>query len=358
MKKRIGIDAQVTQYREASGFGFYVNGLLDALMVAQPDDLEIVPLKSKWSENLPTWKRWYHDRIELNNMAKRDRVEIVHQPCFSCPKSNKKVIWTLHDLRSIVLSERMSFLASWYWKKWLPYSARYADVIICTSENTRRDAVKYLGLPESAMHIIPVGLPTEIREWRFDPVKATQYHKKFDINKPFFSTVGTIQPIKNIPFLITVFARLRKELELDYQLVIIGKKGWDYDNVVKALANEGLTEGKEVIITDYVSDDEKWSLVKSSHALLFPSLYEGFGIPPIEAQELGVPVLSSNSSSLPDVIGEGGVFCSPTKAEEWVAGYKQLQADRVELVKRGKTNAKRFYWEDIAKQWIKLYQSL
>lgn len=359
MKKRIGLATQVLQYKEASGFGYYVAGLTHALQDKKLDDLEFVDLKSRWSENLPTWKRWYYDQIELPNEAKRHQVDVLHQTCFSCPTSKTKTIWTLHDLRPLVLSEPMSKPAALYWRKWLPYTAKAANVVVCISENTRQDALKHLNLPEEKFRVIPVGLPQVVRDWRYSKSNAEKYKEKFKITGPYFSTVGTIQPIKNFPFLVDVFVALKKAHNLkDHQLVIIGKKGWDYDAVAKKLAEHNLSEGKEVIITDYVTEDEKWCLMHDSEAFLFPSLYEGFGIPPIEAQYIGVPVISSNTSSLPDVVGEGGLLCSPTQVKDWVSACETLAKNRAKLIEDGKQNVTRFYWDKIADQWVELYRSV
>lgn len=355
---KIGIDTQVLQYKEASGFGFYVENLYQALLLGKPNDIKIVGLKSQWEENLPTWKRWYHDRFELPMQAQKHDIAILHQPCFSCPKYNKKVVWTLHDLRPLVLKEPMSLPASLYWRNWLPYSAHHADQIVCISENTRQDAIKHLHIPQEKIEVIPVGVPQSTLAWQFNSKKAYEYKEKFKINQPYFCTVATLQPIKNIPFLIDIFVALRREFNVNYQLVIIGKKSWDYDNVVKRLVDHHLTEGKEVIITDYVSEDEKLSLMHESEVFLFPSLYEGFGIPPIEAQAIGVPVIASDVSSLPDVVGDGGILCSPNNTNDWVKAYERLQKERSQLITRGQQNIKRFYWDTIAKQWLDVYTNL
>ncbi len=356
--KRIGLDIQVLQYKEASGFGFYVAGLYGALQQQRPPEVEMIGLKSQWPENLPTWKRWYHDRFELPRAAREQAIDVLHQTCFSCPPYGKKVVWTLHDLRPLVLRERMSLPASLYWRTWLPRSQRYADRIVCTSESTRRDAAKYLGIAASEMEVIPVGVAESTVSWQSNPHHLAEYKKKFAITAPYFSTVATIQPIKNLPFLIDVFVALKKEFNLVHQLVIIGKKSWDYDTVKKKLIDHHLTEGQEVIITDYVSEDEKLSLIHGSVALLFPSLYEGFGIPPIEAQAVGTPVIASHASSLPDVIGDGGLLCSPTEVSDWIAAYDTLQRQRSDLIEKGKLNVKRFDWDTIAEQWLAVYKNV
>ncbi len=358
MKRKVGFDIQVLQGKEPSGFGYYVSGLWQALQEQPSKTIELVGLKSKWDHDLSTLERWQHDRLELANLAQRAAVDIIHQPCFSAPKSDKKVIWTIHDLRQIVLNERMSLPAALYWKKWLPYAARYADTIIATSENTRQDAARYLRLPLESIRVITIGLPQALYTWRMSAAEKEKVVKKFGLTKPFFSSMGTIQPIKNYPFLVSVFAALKREYNLPHQLVLIGKKGWDYPAVKARLQETGLVEGQDVIITDYVTDDEKWALMQSSEAFFFPSLYEGFGIPPIEAQYLGVPVLSSDTSSLPWVVGDGGLLCSPTDINSWLTAYGELDKKRTDLIAQGRKNVARFDWQTIAKEWLDLYESI
>jgi glycosyltransferase involved in cell wall biosynthesis len=355
---KIGLDIQVLQGKDATGYGYYIRGLYDALRRNETDDVKIVGLESKWDRGLSTPERFWHDRFEFAKVGESADVDILHQPAFSAPKSRKKVVWTLHDLRPVVRKEPMSLPARLYWRTWLPYSARYADQIVCTSQNTVRDAETYLGISGGKIKIIPLGLPEALLQWRYKAENGKAVRHKFGISGPYFATVGTIQPIKNFPFLVDAFVAMKREHNLDHQLVIIGKKGWDYDNVKARIAAHNLEEGKDVIITDYVTDDEKWSLIHDSDAFLFPSQYEGFGIPPLEAQAIGVPVLCADNSSLPDVVGDGAVLCETMNANAWVKGYAELIKSRDELVKAGKTNITRFDWDDIAKQWIELYQSL
>lgn len=358
---KVGLDIQVLQCHERSGFGYYVDGLYRSLVELASNlkqDVEIIGLESQWTESLPTVKRWWHDRFELASVASQQGVDSIHQPCFSAPKSGKKVIWTLHDLRSIILREQMSIPASLYWKKWLPYSARYADQIVATSENTKKDGIKYLGLDPDSIKVITIGLPKALEAWKPHGGILDEARLKFGVTGPFFSSLGTIQPIKNYPFLIDVFVALRQEFKLNHQLVIIGGKGWDYPNVRAKLAEHDLKEGKEVVITGYVTDDEKWNLISASDTFLFPSLYEGFGIPPLEAQAVGVPVISADNSSLPWVVGDGAVLASARDVKTWISGYEMLTKDRSTLIKNGLTNVNRFDWNAIALEWIKLYTSL
>lgn len=358
MSLKVGLDIQVLQSHERSGYGYYVEGLFQALQDQAPHDIKIIGLKSRWPTNLSTWPRWYHDRFELNQLATATGVDIIHQPCFSAPKSRQKVVWTLHDLRQTVLHEAMGLPATLYWEKWLPYSARYADQVVVTSNATKNDAIKYLGLASAKMKLITIGLPLGLHAWRPNPELMVCFKEKFKLTEPYFATLGSTQPIKNYPFLIDVFVVLRQAYNRKCQLVIIGSKSWGYGEIQAKLAEHKLIEGQDVVITGYVEDNYKWQLLAESDAFLFPSRYEGFGIPPIEAQAVGTPVLCADNSSLPWVVGDGAILCSATDVKTWLVGYDKLTQTRATLIKNGLENVKRFDWSKIAQEWLALYCSL
>ncbi len=355
---RVGIDTQVLQYAHASGYGYYVEGLTRALGRRSGDELAIIQLESRLNRDLNTPERFWHDQIELPRVAAKARVDVLHQPAFSCPRFSRPVVWNVHDIRPIVSGEAMSLSAGIFWRKWLPFTTRFATRIVCISDSSRSDLIRVLGVPGEKIIVIPVGLPEGLRDWRFNKAVYGSVRQKFGVAEPFFTSVGTIQPVKNYPFLIDVFVALRRKYRLDHQLVIIGKKGWDYPAVAAKIKTHSLKEGRDVIITDYVSDAEKWSLMAKSEAFFFPSRYEGFGIPPIEAQSLGVPALVANNSSLPEVVGAGGVLCQTDNVASWLAGFAKARQGRAALIAAGKSNVTRFDWDRIAEQWLEVYRHL
>jgi len=356
-KMRIGLDLQPLQTNQATGLGYYLKGLHQAL-IAQKNKEEIVGLKGHYQQELTTYQRFLHDRFELPRLARQAKVDVLHQPGFSCPKAAMPVVWTLHDLRPITANEKMSVTASLFWKWWLPRSARYADAIVCISESTKADAKRYLPLANKRIEVIPVGVPEEVFEWRASDDQTKQTQNKFHLTQPYLVAIGTIQPVKNYPILTEVLVKLRQESGQQYQLVIVGKKGWGYSALAEAIKSAGLIENQDIIVTDYVTEMEKLSLIKGATTLVMPSLYEGFGIPIVEAQALGVPVLVSNTSSMPEVAGEGQLTADPHNAESWVKSLIEVQSQRSRLIDLGKKNIERFRWNNIAKQWLELYRSL
>lgn len=354
---RVGLDIQATRTDQPTGLAVTVNSLSAALQQAKAD-FEVVPLKGRISRELSTAERFWHDRFELPRLATQAGVDVLHQPAFSCPKWRGPVVWTVHDLRPITSNEGMSLTASLYWKEWLPASARNATKIVCTTEHVAEEVKAVLKVDPAKLEIIGFGLPTGVTEFRSDETALEDLRGQYQLTDPYFSCVATLQPIKNIPFLIRVFAALRRQLNLPHQLVVIGSKAWNYPVVQQAMAEEGLTENKDVVVTGFVSDADKWQLVSGSDAFLFPSLNEGYGLPPLEAQALGVPVISSNAGALPEVLGNGAIFATPTVASEWLSAYERLVKERETLIKAGRANSQRHSWPEIAAKYRSLYQQL
>lgn len=354
--KRVGIDIQATLTSKPSGLGVYVRSLVENLSRHANGRIEIVPLQGRFRNNLNTWQRYYHDRFELSQLATQANVDILHQPAFSCPRFSKPVIWTVHDLRPITSKEPMSRTARWYWTRHLPYSARWATKIVCTSDSAKQE-VRQIIHPINEPSVIGMGLPVGIESFRVNREQHQQLCAAHAITGPYIVSMGTLQPIKNFPFLINVFQRLHQE-NPNQQLVLIGDKGWGYEEVRRAIETAGMIEGKDVIITGFISDADKWSLVSQAQAFLFPSLNEGYGLPPLEAQYLGVPVISSPAGALKSVLGEGAIFAPPTDLESWLLATKELEKRRTALVTAGKQNVTRHSWEHVAKEWLTTYEQV
>lgn len=354
---KVGFDRQAALTQKPTGLAVVVSSLLTALQ-QEDSSIEIVPLTGKISHELSTAERFWHDRFELPQLANRAGVDVLHQPAFSCPKWRGPVVWTLHDLRPVTSQERMALPASTYWKKWLPYSARFASRIVCTTNHVAEEVKRVLKIDPAKLSVIGLGLPDGLSEFRSQPAHAERLRQQYSLTGAYFSCVATIQPIKNIPFLIRVFAALRRQFKLTHQLVIIGNKSWDYPAVQRAIQAEGLIENKDVIITGFVSDQDKWQLLSESAALMFPSLNEGYGLPPLEAQALGVPVIASDAGAMPEVLGNGAIFASPTDVESWLTAYERLGRERDDLLKAGRANQQRHDWRKVATEYRSLYREL
>jgi glycosyltransferase involved in cell wall biosynthesis len=180
--------------------------------------------------------------------------------------------------------------------------------------------------------------------------------KKFGITKPYILFVGTLQPRKNIAKLIEAFSQLKNK---NTQLVIVGKKGWLWEEIFNAPAKFGVLE--RVKFLDFVSNEDLPGLYKNALCFVLPSLYEGFGLPVLEAMKFGCPTVISNVSSLPEVGGDASLYFDPQSVDDIAQKIEMVVSDeklRAEMVKKGYNQVKQFSWEKTAKQTLKVLEDL
>lgn len=229
------------------------------------------------------------------------------------------------------------------------FTVSNAHVIIADSEATKRDVMAFYGVQESAVHVVYPG-PMPLVDVSATDMDATLKRFGLSARRPLALHVGTLQPRKNLRRLVQAWARLPAAMH-DAQLVLAGGAGWG--NEAKQLRRdvELLQLSQRVIFIGYISDLEKSALMRASHAYVFPSLYEGFGFPVLEAQSTGVPVVCSNTSSLPEVAGDAALLFDPTNIDAIVDAIAQAMSDealRRRLSAAGHTNLARFSWSACA----------
>ena len=353
----IGIDVQTT-LGEKTGFGFYVSNLTKKLKQFDRHNKYSL-FKPDTAEDFSTPQRFIWDQIKFPSLAAKNKVNILHQPCFSAPvfHDGMKVVVTIHDLIAIRFGQDIPFFSRQFFGRWMPFCYRYADEIIAISEHTKKDIIKLLHLPEEKITVIPLAAdkiftPDKNKE-RIEKIK-----KKYHIKQKYLLHIGTINPRKNLEFLIDIFAVLVKE-EKNMQLVITGKKGWYYEGLFSKVEKLGLENN--VIFTGYIADEDKPVLYNGASIFLFPSIYEGFGLPPLEAMACGTPVICSNTSSIPEVVGDGGILLSPTDKLGWVRNVKYLLNNKKIMqryAKKAIDQAQLFSWDRCANETIKIYEKL
>jgi glycosyltransferase involved in cell wall biosynthesis len=353
---RIAIDTQTT-LGQKSGFGFYVKNLTEQLVKVSPKN-EYLLFSPKNRKDLSTPGRWIWDQIGFPKRARKARVDLLHQPCFSAPIffRGKKVV-TCNDLISIFFPENLPLASRLFYSKWEPFSYRHADHIIAISEHTKKDIRALLKIPEEKITVIHLAVSKE-----FKPVKSPRIlnavTKKYKTGKDYLLHVSTIEPRKNLPFLVRAYALAIRD-GIDTKLVITGKKGWYYDSLFKLV--DELNLKNRVVFTGYVDDKDMPALYSGAKAFVFPSLYEGFGLPPLEAMACGTPVISSNTSSMPEVIGNAGILISPKDERLWARNIIKVLKDKG-LAKNmsgwGLRQAKKFTWEATAKKTVEVYEKV
>lgn len=354
---RIGIDAQITKSK-MTGIGFYTDNLIRALQKIDVQD-QIIPYKSTQKGDLSTPQRIWWDQIQLPSLIRKTKADIFHQTGFSAPIMHPcKTVVTVHDVSSLFIKDK-SLISHSYFAKWVPFTYRFADHIIAVSHHTKKDIVKYLKINPEKITVIH-----EAADRSFSaPVtseKLSAVYTKYKIpHTEYILHIGTLNPRKNLEFLIQVFAEFKKQSGLPHKLAIAGRKGLYYERLF-ALVKD-LKLGDEVVFLGYVDDADKSALYHGADLLAFPSEYEGFGLPPLEAMICGTPVISSNTSSLPEVIGEEGIGLDPHDKTAWVHMIAKALTDksfRSKMIESGKLQAAKFSWEKCAKETLAVYQNV
>ena len=262
-------------------------------------------------------------------------------------------LFVLYDLTFQLFPQAHQPLNRWFSTLMVPRFARRAGAVLAISEATRRDALRHYRLPAERLHVVYPGVAEH-----FQPVanadQLATIRRRYALPARFVLFVGTLEPRKNLPTALRAF---RAAAPPEVGFVIAGQAGWRAQATLAAIRDLGLEA--RVGFCGYVPDEDLPALYTLAEALLFPSLYEGFGLPPLEAMACGAPVLASNTSSLPEVVGEAGLTLPPDQPQAWAEALARVFDDavlRAELSERGRRQAARFRWATAARQVRELYR--
>jgi len=254
-----------------------------------------------------------------------------------CPhflKFKQKEIFFVYDLSWLVTPETHPLSRVLIYKLLFAKTIKRCHKIVVISKSTKNDLIRYYKIPSNKIIVVYPSLPK---------ISVIQKKPKIVIKKPYILYLGTLEPRKNITLIIKALHQLKSMSLFPYQLIIAGKKGWGFKEIFDMVYEFGLE--KEVVFTGYVSDAEKKYLYKHADLFIYPSLYEGFGIPPLEAMHYGCPVITSNTSSLPEVVGNAGLIINPYNVEALVSAIiKVLNNKKLkkEMIEKGFKQAKKF----------------
>jgi len=371
---RIAIDARMGHTRV--GIGAYVRGLLNGLAkIDKINNYYIIINKNKKENFVPVQdnfhkiytgvtysdylRRDFWEQLYLPLILHRYKIDIYHGPNFVLPiLANVKMIVTVYDLTLFTIPKIYTLLPRFRIKKLIKMSTRRSNIIIAGSNNSKKDIVSILKLPEDKVKVIYISVDKEYKPIN-DRNKMNLVKKKYKINGKFIIHVGSLKATKNIPRLIEAYSGLPVVILKKYLLVITGKKGWKYEEIHTAIKRLRLENN--IIFTGFVDDNDLPLLINAASLLAFPSLYEGFGIPPLEAMACGTPVIASNASSIPEVVGDAALLFDPYNVEEITeAMYRALTDEQLrnKLRKRGFERVKQFSWEKAARETLKLYEEV
>ncbi len=285
-------------------------------------------------------------------------IDLLHSTDHLLPPLRRvRTVFTVHDLIFLFFPEYHLPLNRWYLTLMMPRFIRRADAVITVSECSRRDLVQVYGLDQARIHVIYEGIDD-----RFRPVEDREVvaavRRRYGLPDGFILYVGTIEPRKNLTTLLEAYQTLKGQ-GFESKLVIVGKKGWLYQDFFQRLQELGLED--QVIFPGYVPDDDLPAIYSAAQVFAFPSLYEGFGLPVLEAMDCGTPVVCSNASSLPEVAGQAALTIDPRRPRELAQALQRVLEDaalRAELRGKGLGQAARFSWERAARETLRVYESV
>jgi glycosyltransferase involved in cell wall biosynthesis len=359
---RVAVDARLVTYQPA-GIGNYVLSLLASLReLVRPDQIDV--LVSRKDRNiaaqvapLPTRNLWTppHHRFEqlvLPFEVVRLDADVYHAPDFVPPFLRRfPAVVTVHDLAFLRMPELLTPESRRYYGQVGP-AARNADRIIAVSECTRRDLVDLVGAPSKRIEVV-----YEAADARYRPLGEPEVDARGDVPDEYLLFVGTREPRKNLARLLEAYAALVARAPAAPPLLVAGRRGWLADDL-EARA-DGLGLGERVRWLGGVTPDELVRLYNLATALVFPSLYEGFGLPALEAMACGLPVVASTGGSLPEVVGEAGLLVDPFDVDGLSRAMERVWREpglRDDLRGRGFARAAEFSWRRAAEETLDVYR--
>jgi glycosyltransferase involved in cell wall biosynthesis len=298
---------------------------------------------------------WQRMRLPLLADYFTGPLDVLHAPDFALPPTRARTLLTVHDLTFLVYPQGFKPATRRYLQRMVPRSLRRADLVLADSEATRADVQRLLGCPAERVTVIYPGVDA-----RFCPLPASAsepVRARLGLPAEFLLFVSTLEPRKNLVRLLEAFHHyLDRHPASTTRLVIAGRKGWLYEQIFAAVEHWQLTA--RVQFLDFVADADLPALYNLASVFVYPSLYEGFGLPVAEALACGTPVVTTHAASLPEVAGDAAVLVDAHDSQSIAQGIAQAQAQAERLRAAGPVHAQRFRWEQAAEELLRCYQSV
>lgn len=368
---RIGIDGRALTGRYTGDRTYWLNLLREHIAAAESGDRRFeyvvysrlpisedllpasprVQLRTLPSANDRLWTLWAYPRA-----LREDRIDVAHTQYTTPVSAPCPVITTVHDISFRLYPE-------WYPRKHrvllnltVPVAMRRASRVLTVSESSRRDMLRVYGLREDQVVATPLAAPREYAPVPKDDARAA-VKAAYGIDGPYVLSVGVLQPRKNLRLLLEAFASARSTGKFPHRLVITGKRGWGFQGLLRTVQQWQIADA--VTFTDYVPDADLPALYSAAGMMAYPSMYEGFGLPPLEAMACGAPTLVSDQPAMPEVAGDGAWVLPVVDAEAWARAMLKVAADEEMarcLGSAGRKRAARFSWADTAGRTREIYE--
>ncbi len=374
---RIGID-YTSAVNQNAGIGRFVRSLVGALLERDQQNryllLHAAPnpgatprfptgrnvgrlplrLTERWVNIL-----WHRGRLPLPIDWLTGPLDIFHSPDFVLPPVRRaRSILTVHDLAFLLYPEYAHDRLRAYLEKAVPRSVHRADFVVADSENTRNDVIVLLGVSPERVTVVPGGVDASFKPVE-DPGRLAALRRQIGLDEetPFILFVGVLEPRKNLAGLIAAFGILKARRSLPHKLLVVGRKGWLWEGIMERAEQSSVRD--DIIFAGFVPEGELPTLYSAAETFAFPSHYEGFGLPILEAMACATPVVASRASSLPEVVGDAGLQVDPADAEGLADALELLAVNpevRADFRRRGLERAGTFTWSAAADGLLDVYR--
>lgn len=295
--------------------------------------------------------------LTLSAELRRNRVDVLHVQFTAPPFSPCPVVVSIHDLSFEHLPQTFKRRSRMQLRLTVRRSARNAAQVIALSEHARADLIATYNLQPEKVNVVPLAAPDAFAPVR-DDNELQRVRQIYGIDRDYILSVGSIQPRKNLRRLIEAYYLLRQQQPEGKlpQLVLVGKNAWLYDETLQSLKDRDLGS---IVLTGYVPEADLPALYSGALCFIYPSYFEGFGLPPLEAMKCGAPVIVGNKTSLPEVVGDAALMIDPFDVGAIAAAIQRVITDsdfRSELRVKGMQRAKQFDWKETARRTLAVYE--
>jgi glycosyltransferase involved in cell wall biosynthesis len=376
---RIGIDVRCLSEGKRTGVEEYVLNLLPHIFEIDKKNEYLLFFNSfkeskvdfSWTRKYPNVKvrkfsfpnkflnlsLWYFNFPRIDQMIGGADVFFMPNIAFGSVSKKCKLILSVHDLSFERYPEFFSLKRRWWHIFINPKKlCQRVDRMVAVSNSTKRDLVSLYNIPEEKIKMIYSAISDKFKIINRNDARLLEIKEKYNLPFKFILYLGTIEPRKNIQSIIVAYHKLQENEEvLKYKLVIAGGKGWKYEKIF--FSAENCANKENIIFAGAIDEEDKVYLYNLASVFIYPSFFEGFGFPPLEAMACGVPVICSNNSSLPEVVGDAAIIIDPDRPDEIQESLKEIILNkdfREKLVQKGLIQAQKFNWQKTAKEFTSM----
>jgi len=372
----IGIDGSEANEKVKVGSGQYAREILwsfyrinkirktrsDFIIFLKQDNIEGLPEENSWwkYEKIPSEGLWILKKL-IPRLYKKPKPDVFFSPNHYLPILTPiPQVCTIHDLGYLMFTEQFRKKDFWQLKYWTAISIIISEYIICVSHSVEKEIVRRYPFASKKLKVVHHGFDSVKFNTKIDPMLVRRVKNRFKLAKNYILYLGTVKPSKNIGNIIKAFEKLQSKSDKfrDFDLVIAGKRGWMYEDVIKTTENR--VSGK-VKYLGYVSEEDKPALIRGARFLISPSYWEGFGMHVIESMACGIPVVVSKIDALKEVVGEAGIYVETDTDSIRRGMEKVLSMNKMEyniLVQRSLKQVERYSWDKAGKLTLEILEKV